>query len=296
MAVGNYGTVRPADVSIDDVEIFYTKNDGNVITNLVELTPSQVLTKVDNPTPGREGEIFGGLYTLTLPKDRFDSKGIYTIVIRPKQFRTTIVDCGVLSANSDVKGIILEKSDLPSNLWSNNMVGYRIEYIKVDSDVNEEKKINNLFRIITSNNSAAKVTNANTTTTTSDSYSFNDSSSLMFCTLTPSSAPSVKPNMAPYIGVPGQTIIISNTFFNPIMLEVEMVEHDDETLAYALYGNQSKSVEDGIYTIYRFDNSIYRQYNLYEVKDQFTGIPLYEIREQRNNILSSKEFEIVKGA
>ena len=38
------------------------------------------------------------------------------------------------------------------------------------------------------------------------------------------------------------------------MLEVEMVEYDDEVLAYALYGNQSKSLEDGIYTQYNFQN------------------------------------------
>jgi len=294
MSLGNYGTVRPADVSVDDVEIFYTKNDGNVITNLVPLNPSQVLVKVDNPD--NPGEIFGGLYTLSLPKDRFDSKGIYTIIIRPKQYRTTIVDCGVLSVNSDVKGIILDKSQLPSNLWNNNMVGYRVEYLKDSPETNEEKKVNNLFRIITSNNSAAKITTNNTSTTlTSDSYIFNDSSSLMFCTLTPSSAPSVKPNITPYIGVPGQTIIISNTFFNPVMLEIEMVEHDDETLAYALYGNQSKSVEDGVYTIYNFDNAIYRQYNLYEVKDRFSGVPLYEIRERRQNILESKDFDEITG-
>ncbi len=297
MAVGNYGTVRPADVSIDDVEIFYTKNDGNVITNLVELTPSQVLTKVDNPTPGWEGEIFGGLYTLSLPTDIFSSKGIYTIVIRPKQYRTTIVDCGVLAANNDVVGLVINKGDtgLPAKLGADgSLVGYRVEYITTDTE-SAEKKVNNLFRIITSDNRSAVVPDQTNTALKNNSYSFNNRSNLTFCTLTPSSAPSVRPNALPYIGVPEQEIIITNTFFNPIMLEVEMVEHDDETLAYALYGNQSKSVEDGIYTIYRFDNSIYRQYNLYEVKDQFTGIPLYEIREQRDNILSSKEFGIVKG-
>ena len=129
--------------------------------------------------------------------------------------------------------------------------------------------------------------------TTEAAYAFNDTSSLMFCTLTPSSAPSIRPNILPFIGEAGQTVIISSTAFNPIMLEVEMVEHDDETLAYALYGNQSKSLEDGIYSIYNFENAIYRQYNLYEVKDQFTGSPLYEVRQERDNIDFTKDFDSI---
>ena len=74
------------------------------------------------------------------------------------------------------------------------------------------------------------------------------------------------------------------------MLEIEMVEYDDEVLAYALYGNQSKSMEDGIYSIYNFENDIYKQYNLYETRDQF-GAPLYEVKQDRgNNIDFTKAF------
>ena len=64
-----------------------------------------------------------------------------------------------------------------------------------------------------------------------------------------------------------------------------MVEHDASTLAHALYGNQSKAISQGIYTIYdnNNDNNIYKQYNLYEVKDQFNET-LYEVREERTNI------------
>ena len=69
-----------------------------------------------------------------------------------------------------------------------------------------------------------------------------------------------------------------------------MVEYDDESLAYALYGNQTKSLEDGVYTIYNFGDQIYKQYNLYEVKDQFTGKPLYEVREKKSIIDPTKDF------
>ena len=75
------------------------------------------------------------------------------------------------------------------------------------------------------------------------------------------------------------------------MLEVEIVDYDMESLAIGLFGNQSKSLEDGIYTIYNFNDEIYKQYNLYEIKDRFTGKPLFEIRENRlNNIDFTKEF------
>jgi hypothetical protein len=72
-----------------------------------------------------------------------------------------------------------------------------------------------------------------------------------------------------------------------------MVEHDIETLAYGLFGNQSKSIADGKYTIYDFDNRIYKQYNLYEIQDQFTSQPLYEIREEVDEIDDTKDFDTI---
>ena len=70
-----------------------------------------------------------------------------------------------------------------------------------------------------------------------------------------------------------------------------MVEHDASTLAIALYGNQTKSIDDGIYTIYDSSNNIYRQYNLYEIRDQFNEL-LYEVRQDRlENIDFTKNFE-----
>jgi hypothetical protein len=73
------------------------------------------------------------------------------------------------------------------------------------------------------------------------------------------------------------------------MVEIEMVENDFDTLANGLFGNQSKSDADGIYTIYNKNNEIYKQYDLFEIKDDF-GQPLYEIREERTNIDFTKDF------
>jgi hypothetical protein len=92
------------------------------------------------------------------------------------------------------------------------------------------------------------------------------------------------------IGQPNQEIIITNTFFNPITLDIEVAEHDFSTLAIALYGNQTKSIEDGIYTYYDSQNNIYKQYNLYEIRDQFNEL-LYEVRQDRGtNVDFSKNF------
>jgi hypothetical protein len=303
-STGTYGVVRPADISPDDVEVFYhytpsRDNIGN--TNLIKLDSNEVLIKIDNPNKTQSNvtsfEVFGGMYTLKLPTTTFSAKGFYTIYIKPAEIRTKIVDCGTLSAYPDIKGVLFDISSIPSqfvNKFENNgLVGYRIEYIDSNS-ASDDVKMNNFFRIITSNNRAEPV-NQNLTNSSQKAirYRFNDNSTLTYCTVSPSSTSNVKPNTLPFIGQPNQQVIITNTFFNPIMVEVEMVEHDVETLAYAIFGNQSKSLEDGIYTIYNFSNDIYKQYNLYEIKDQFTGTPLFEVREERASIDFTKTFTSV---
>jgi hypothetical protein len=300
MANGTYGIIRPADISPDDVEIFYhytpSRNKvGN--TELIKLDSNEVLSKIDNPNKAQSNitgfEVFGGLYTLKLPVAQFGAKGYYSIIIKPVEIRTKIVDVGVLSVFPDIKGLVFDTSSVPAkfiNKFENDgLVGYRIEYL--NSENSNDAKVNNFFRVITSNNRAEPV-NQNLTNSNQKAirYRFNDNSTLNFCTVSPSSASNVKPNVLPFIGQPNQQVIITNTFFNPIMIEVEMVQHDVETIAFALYGNQTKSLEDGIYTIYNFGNDIYKQYNLFEIKDQFTGKPLFEVREERPSIDFTKTF------
>lgn len=301
MATGTYGIVRPADINPDDVEVFYhfsPSRDAVGNPNLIKLDSNEVLIKIDNPNKTQSGvsgfEIFGGMYTLKLPVASFGVKGFYTIIIKPVEIRTKIVDCGVLSAFPDIKGILFDTATIPTNFLNkfenNGLVGYRIEYLNPNTSV-ADAKLNNFFRVITSNNRSEPV-NQNLTNSNQKAirYRFNDNSTLVFCTVSPSSASNVKPSALPFIGQPNQQIILTNTFFNPIMIEVEMVQYDIETLAYALFGNQTKSLEDGIYTIYNFNNQIYKQYNLYEIKDRFTGKPLFEVREERASIDFTKTF------
>ena len=297
MAIGSYGTIRPSDVSPQDVEIIMN------YTATRDVTDSFVLTKLDtqtilrpyfnnSETGGNAGvEVLGGLYNLTLPANQFNALGIYTLYLRPVQIRTTITDCGVLSALPNVKGIVINLADVPTQyinkFVSQGLVGFRIEYLNPDGS-----KIPNFFRVVTSCFFCEPVvTNEVNTSQKAIRYRYVDgNSNLLFLTLSPSSSPTNKPNATPFIGQPDQDIIITNTFFNPVTIEIEMVEYDVSSLAIALYGNQTKSIDDGIYTIYDSQNNIYKQYNLYEIRDQFYAL-LYEVRQSRgNNIDFSKNF------
>jgi hypothetical protein len=289
MAIGTYGTVRPSDVSPEDVEIIMNYTPSRDVTeNFVLRTldaPTILRPYFNNSQTGGNSnvEVIGGLYNLTLPADIFNALGFYTLYIRPAQIRTLISDCGVLSALPNVKGIIVDLSNVPSRFINKfvpqGLVGFRIEYLNPDGS-----KIPNFFRIITSCFFCEPVVvNQTNTTQKSIRYRYVDGiSNLLFLTVSPSSSPTNKPNATPFIGQPGQSIIITNTFFNPITVDIQMAEYDIDTLAIALYGNQSKSIDDGIYTIYDSNNNIFRQYNLFEVRDQFNAL-LYEVRQNRNN-------------
>jgi hypothetical protein len=155
------------------------------------------------------------------------------------------------------------------------------------------RKIPNFFRIVTSSFFCEPiVTNEVNVNQKSIRYRYVDNdTNLVFLTLTPSSSPSNKPNAVPFIGQPNQSIILTNSYFNPTTLEIEIVEHDISTLAIGIFGNQSKSVEDGIYTMYDNNLNIYKQYNLFEVRNQFNEL-LYEIKQDREDDIDiSKNFD-----
>ena len=290
MALGTYGITRPADMAPEDVEIImvYTPSRDFTSTPIIKkLNSSQILTPYFNnaSTGGNTNEILGGLYNLKLPATEFNKIGIYTLMIRPAQIRTTLTDCGVLSALPSVKGIVVDTNNVPSafrnRFVSQGLVGYRVEYLNTDGT-----KIPNFYRIITSSFFVdTDVSNPAAGNTNSVRYRYIDSPSarnLVFATVSPSSAPSNNPNAVPYIGQPGQQVVLTNTFFNPFTVEIEMAEYDLNSVAIALYGNQTKAIDTGLYTIYDSDNRIYKQYNLFEIRSDFNDL-LYEVRQDRNN-------------
>jgi hypothetical protein len=294
MAIGTYGTLRPADVSPEDVEIILNYTPSR------DETENFILTTLDSPSVLRpyfnnaNVEVLGGLYNITLPADVFNQVGIYTMMLRPAQIRTSITDCGVLSALPNVKGIIIDLNNVPSQFRNKftpqGLIGFRVEYLNSDGS-----KIPNFFRIVTSNFYCEPVVvNQVNTTQKAIRYRYVEGvTNLMFCTLSPSSSPTNKPNATPFIGQPAQNIIMTNTYFNPVSIEIDMVEYDVSSLAIALYGNQTKSIDDGIYTIYDSENNIYKQYNLFEIRDQFNAL-LYEVRQDRGaNIDFTKNFTTI---
>jgi hypothetical protein len=302
MALGTYGIVRPADVSPEDVDIILHYTESRDVTEnfiMKKLNSRSILTPYfHNADTGGNAdvEILGGLYNLKLPSSEFNKIGIYTLMIRPAEIRTTISDCGVLSALPNVKGIVIDVNAVPSeyrNKFINQgLVGFRVEYLNSDGT-----KIPNFYRVITSSFYCEPIlTEQSNTSQKAIRYRYvENGSDLIFCTLTPSSSPTNKPNATPFIGQPDQNIIITNTFFNPMTIDIQIAEHDLDTIALALYGNQTKSIEDGIYTIYDNNGNIYKQYNLFEVRDSFNEM-LYEVRQSRGNDIDfSKNFTNIVG-
>ena len=98
MATGIYGTIRPADVSPEDVEIIlnYTptrdETDNFVLTKLDSLSILRPYYNNDTTGVNNGIEILGGLYNLRLPAEEFKRIGIYTIFNRQVQIRTTILE------------------------------------------------------------------------------------------------------------------------------------------------------------------------------------------------------------
>jgi hypothetical protein len=302
MAIGTYGITRPADVSINDIDMYYNyakdrQDSNNTIfkldaTELLQYStlPTDDENYVDYTTPQTGQNLLEGLYNLRLPADIFSALGIYTIYIKPKVTMATIIDCSVLSALPSVKGIVLNLNDLPEGMRANNALqGYRIEYLMSDGT----KRRNTVRYVVTANKAVPVSENVGNTSQKAIRYRFDDAGTLMFLQLTPSSSSDVKPNVLPYIGNPGDTILISNTYFTPLALEVEMVENTLDTIANIVAGEQVKDIQKGILTYYDNNRVITKQFNLYEIKEETTNVPLFEVKEKRTTIDETQNFDDV---
>lgn len=292
MSVGTYGNNRHADVNISDIDILYnfTPNRETESNEFFRIDATSVLTEMEVPTDeqisGREN-ILEGIFDLKLPATIFNEIGFYNIYIKPKMINLQIVDCGVLSALPTVKGIVINVNDIDVELTENNALqGYRIEYIN-----NDGTKLRNVVRYVVTSNKVVPVTeNVGDTSQRTVRYRYDDSGSLIFLQLTPSSSSSIKPNELPFIGVANQNIKIFNTHFNSILLEIEMVENTIDTVVNLVAGEQIKDVDNGIVTHYDSDRNITKQFNLYDIKEDVTQTSLYEVKEKRENIDNSQDF------
>ena len=306
MATGIFGVNRASDVNIEDIDMYYnyTPNRQTNNTDIIKLNSIELLSyvylpatdpnaiPVSTPSLAENTNILEGLYNLRLPASIFNQLGIYTIYIKPKLILSTIVDCGVLSALPTINGIVIDLSttQLPENLKANNALqGFKIEYLNSDGT-----KLRNTVRYVVTANKVVPVSeNVGNTSQKAVRYRFDDSGTLMFLQLTPSSSSDVKPNVLPFIGNTGGIILISNTYFSPLVIEVELVQNTIDTVANVIVGNQVKDVQNGILTMYDSNNVITNQFNLFEIKDDVTNVPLFEIKEKRTTIDETQGFDNV---
>jgi len=173
---------------------------------------------------------------------------------------------------------------------NNALQGYRIEYV----DPTTNNKVRNMVRYVVTANKVVPVNdNVGNTSQKATRYKFDDSGTLLFLQLTPSSSSDVKPNVSPSIGTPNQTIIITNTFFSPLVIEVDLVANTIDTLSDLVGGEQIKDVDNGILTYFDSNRIITRQFDIYEIKDDVGNVPLYEVKERRTNINETQNFDEV---
>ena len=294
MSIGVYGTNIPIHIDSNKlsslVDISYCYNESRAYDSLSSSKftslPSSVLANCTREVESDSNldEIVDGMYTLQLPLSDFNKKGFYTVYIKPKEYAINITDVGCLSAYSDVRGIILDTNAISDEIiknmarTNNGLVGFRIVFVD-ENGVRED-----YYRIVTSNNKCEPVIQApNSSSDKTYTYRYDDSSSLTFLTVSPSSAPTFKSNATPYIGKPTQRILLVNTLFEPIQLDIEMVTHDADTISNMLEGSQLRDLDNGLVTTYNEKNEIYAQSEHYTLKENASGNPVYEVKKNKTD-------------
>ena len=293
MSLGSFGNIRPSTVEPSDVEILYfyqpTRDYQGTIT-VSSLSSTDVISSIKDPiNPTRS---IGGIYNLKLPANQFNQKGFYYLVLRPKQIEVPIGDIGLLNGFDNMVGLVFNINSVASpedriKFRDGGLTGFRVEYVNAaDNTI-----IPNFFRIITSSNLCEAVDSGVPAPNSLPAvrYRFNPTGSLLFCTVTPSSPHSSQPTILPYIGQQNQPVLLSPTYFDPIMIEIELAEHDADTLGIALYGDQIKRVSDGNLTFYDRNRNIYKQFNIWEYQNPVSN-PLYQIRQKRDTIDVTMDF------
>ena len=167
---------------------------------------------------------------------------------------------------------------------TNGLVGYRIVYLS-DSGARQP-----YYRVITSANKAKKIPQPPASSHDKQiSYAYDDASSLLFVTVSPSAAPIFNKGVTPYIGKPSQRILLVNTLFEPIMLDIEMATHDADTISYMLEGSQVRDLDNGLITTFNDEGAIYSQSEVYSLKDEYTANPIYEVKRNKGNSIDSSQ-------
>jgi hypothetical protein len=292
MSLNTYGTIRPATFTASDVEMLMVYQQNNVSTpeTPTRLDAALVIETIDNPD--NVNEMLGGLYNIKLNASLFaKGVGIYTIFIDNKKLnggQITIRDCGVLE-DVDIKGLLFDLNDLDGESQAlfgqeNALVGFKVEYFSTDL-TQGEKLTPNVHRLVTGNYRVEPVSTSlgNNQSALGLRYKLNKASTLVFMTLTPDGVSDIDLSYSTFIGVPLQKVRISNTFFEPTVLRVNLVENDIDTIANGLFGDQTFNNEKSLRTFYDEDGEIFKQFDEYTVKDDF-GNDIKKIKKERDQI------------
>lgn len=297
MATGTYGQRLPIFIKNSDiphmVDISFSYHDKRTFDSMTNATFKPLDSAILSPSRTVSGDPVEGMYDLQLPLNEFNKKGFYTVYIKPKEIPAKIADVGNLTAYPNVRGLVIDTQSIDDEniraraKTNGGIVGYRIIYLNAD------KSRQDILRIVTSNNKCEPVIQApNSSSDKSYTYRYEDSSNLTFVTVSPSSAPSFKANAVPFIGAVGQDILLVNTCFEPITLDIELCDNTFDTIANMLEGSQLRSLDNGLITTFDDNGNIYHQSEVYSLKDSMTGSPIYEVKRKRdNNIDFSQNLE-----
>lgn len=286
---GLYGTVRSAKIDPQkDAELFYfyRPNRSTTAEDFSKFKRLDASNLVPSEAEGLN-DVLPGMFNLRLPLDTFNDTGIYTVYIRPREYMTNLQDVSVLADYPEIRGVVINKGAVGD---VTDLTGYRVEYF----DASTNKRTDRAF-IITSCNFCKPIwVSVTDSVNMPKRYQYTDSSSnLLFCTLTPCSYGDYSPNVAPNIGtgIPEKDLVaVINTKFSPVMIEIEMVEHDAETITTMLEGDTIMDHDRAIMTHYNDNKEIYQQYDFYEQKNSL-GEPLYSVKRKRENIESSEDYD-----
>jgi hypothetical protein len=300
MANGLYGANIPALINDNDiskyVDIYYsyseTRNSSDVESAYYTKLGAENLKNVILTTDDSESSndtIVEGLYNLKLPSNIFGTKGFYTIYIKPKEVSVTIDDVATLKDFPSVRGIVINTNnvddDIKSQCQTNNaLTGYRIIY--KDSDGSRLSDT----RIVTSNNRCEPVAvSTQSTSSNSYAYQFNENASYTFLTVSPSLPLSFKASSNPFIGRNSQDIYLVNTLFEPICIELEMVENDADTITNLLTGTQLRDLSRGLITTFDKSGNIIAQHELSTLRSDDSDGAQYELKYNRSANIDSTQ-------
>jgi len=211
------------------------------------------------------GRSISGLYKLNIPSSFYlnQGNGTYSFYVIPRSFELTISDVSFLDG-TNIKGLVINTSNLDSYIKNkllnvNNVSGYLIRYI---NDENEEDSIVSSLERIVSYNYRVEAITASLNSNINQyglRYRINNTSDNVLLVVNPTVSGINSFADELFIGITGQKIVLSNTYFEPQLITVDFTDVDLQTLFDGIYGNQTFNYEKGLRTFYDDNGAIIHQ-------------------------------------